>query len=87
LNNKTEKVASEDEAEKSEKPSSPLFAKIRKTFKGKNPKTEKPAETATEPAAEAAAPEAEATKPVEEPVVSEPTPVINSTSPQVSATA
>lgn len=82
---KSEKA--EKSGDESEKPASPLFAKIRKTFKGKNPKSEKLSEKATEPAAETAAPEVEAVKPAEEPVVSEPTPVINNASPQVSATA
>ncbi|KUJ24368.1 uncharacterized protein LY89DRAFT_572608, partial [Mollisia scopiformis] len=84
---KKEKVASDEEGEKVEKPKSPSpFAKLRGTLKSKtSPKAEKAAEKPAEPAAEA--PAASEPTPAPEPVVSEPEPVVPTSTPQVTASA
>lgn len=78
---KKEKVSSEEEGEKADKPKSPgPFARIRATVKGKtSPKAEKPTEAAESSAAEPT--------PADAPVVSEPEPVVPQSTPQVTASA
>lgn len=84
---KKEKVTSDEEGEKAEKPKSPgPFAKLRATVKAKSsPKAEKvadkPAETSTE------TPAVVEPTPAAEPVVSEPEPVVPQSTPQVAASA
>lgn len=84
---KKEKVTSDEEGEKAEKPKSPgPFAKLRATVKGKSsPKAEKVADKPAEASTETPA-VAEPT-PAAEPVVSEPEPVVPQSTPQVAASA